>query len=254
MRESVDLIIVSYQTVSWRGKPADPNLLDSLRSMKKRGLIDEIIEFSEFEPNSGITQSQINQLKRFELAKRQQCLALAKSLGATHYLSMDADEFYRKSEFEAAKSLIIKDKLDATAIRYINYITPTLHRGYARWLVPFIYRITDRCEHSSMQNIFFGVDPTRGIFDPLYRTRRVLDPGLISMHHMEMVRRDIKAKYESSSRHFPRIEGLDLLARDIETAQKTGSLRFSGLHLGDYDDPRETRKLTQCKNEFGIDF
>lgn len=252
IRPQVDLIIVSYQTISWRGTRSTENLANILTSLKNKGLIDEILEFTDFNPSPGITQAQILNIKEREKAKRQECLDLAKKMGCTHYMSMDADEFYRESELAAAKARIEKHNLDATAVKYINYVTPTLHRGYARWLVPFIYRITDACAHHFRQPIFAGVDPTRGVFDALYRSRHVFDPKEISMHHMELVRKDLVSKYESSSRYFPKMEKLKILGKDVETARETGWIKFSHLHLGDYDDPRTPRQLVSCDNEFGI--
>lgn len=254
IRSQVDLVIVSYQTQSWRGTPAQSDLVEQLESLRKSGLVDELVEFTDFTPVTGSTGQDVNRMKDFERAKRQSCLRLALTLGATHYLSMDSDEFYRESDFKRAKERIIKDGLDATAVRYINYVTPTLHRGYSRWLVPFIYRITDLSKHMAQQPIFSGVDPTRGVMDPSYRSRHVFDPAEISMHHMEMVRKDLVSKYKASSRYFPNMELLPKLESDIDQARETGWIKFSGPHLGDYDDPKIPRKLTVCENEFKIKF
>lgn len=253
IRNQVDIIIVSYQTVSWGGTMATPELIPTLNGLKQAGLIDHIIEFTKFRPSTLKTPESVLQAKAFELSKRQGCLELARELGATHYLSMDADECYRDSEFAWAKSEIEKHSLDATALHYINYVTPTLHRGHSRWKIPFIYRVTPTCRHHTLQQIFSGVDPTRGMIDDSYRKSRVFERDLISMHHMEMVRHNIEAKYHASSRFFPNREKLGILAGDIVSAQQTGSIRFTGPHLGD-ENSRDLQKLIECTNEFGIDF
>lgn len=253
IRNQVDIVIVSYQTVSWGGTCAKPELIPTLNELKRAGLIDHIIEFKNFRPSSLKTPESVIQAKAFELNKRQGCLALARELGATHYLSMDADECYRESEFAWAKSEIETNSLDATALHYINYVTPTLHRGHSRWKIPFIYRITPDCRHHNLQQIFSGIDPTRGLLDEGYRKSRVFERGLISMHHMEMVRHNLAEKYRASSRYFPNREKIPVLEQDIVAAQQTGSLRFTGPHLGD-DDPKSSVKLIECDNEFGIEF
>ena len=253
IRNQVDIVIVSYQTVSWGGTSAKPELVPSLQALKAEGLIDHIIEFTKFRPSSLKTPESVIQAKAFELNKRQGCLELARELGATHYLSMDADECYRESEFSWAKAQIERDSLDATALHYINYVTPTLHRGHSRWKIPFIYRITPSCRHHNLQQIFSGVDPTRGLLDDSYRKSRVFERDLISMHHMEMVRHNIGEKYRASSRYFPNREKLSILESDIITAQRTGIIKFTGPHLGDHD-PKAGVNLTPCDNEFGIDF
>lgn len=254
IRSNVDIVIVSYQLISWGGTAASTELIPTLEKLKSVGLIDHLLEFKEFFPSLVKTPSEVMSAKSFELNKRQSCLELARKLGATHYLSMDADECYREAEFEWAKNDIINHRLDATAVRYINYVTPTLHRGHSRWKIPFIYRITPNCKHHAGQNLFSGVDPTRGLFDDSYARVVIYEKEKISMHHMEMVRHDIIGKYKASSRFFQNRESLSDIKRDVKESIESGILRFRGQHLGDTRNPREEYPLTRCENEFGIDF
>lgn len=252
VRKNVDLIIVSYQRVSWGGTKASPELIPTLESLQNSGLIDELIEFTMFRPTSLKTAAEAMNAKKFELNKRQGCLEVAKLEGCTHYLSMDADEFYRAEEFARAKEKIEADGLDATAVHYINYVTPTLHRGYSRWKVPFIYLITANSRHHVLQTHFSGIDPTRGMIDDSYRKTLVFDKDFVTMHHMEMVRKDLLSKYVASSRFFPNRNLLPELEKDVLKSVETGSLKFTKAHLGDTYDPREKQELFQCDNEFGI--
>lgn len=254
IRSNVDIVIVSYQLISWSGMKASPELVPTLESMVEQGLIDHLIQFKEFTPNPLKTPNEVMAAKRFELSKRQGCLDLARELGATHYLSMDADECYRADEFAWAKREIEQNSLDATAVHYVNYVTPTLHRGHSRWLIPFIYRITQVAKHHTGQRIFRGVDPTRGLLDDAYQKSRIFERDLISMHHMEMVRKDLAQKYHASSRYFNDRAAIPGLAYDVQRAIDQGSLKFRNLHLGDSDNPRAEFKLYPCENEFGIDF
>lgn len=254
IRSNVDIVIVSYQLISWRGRPASDELLPTLERLKSIGLIDHIIEFTDFIASDLIRPSEVMNAKRYELVKRHGCLDLAKELGATHYMSIDADEFYRESELAWAKKEIAEKSLDATAVRYINYVTPTLHRGHSRWKIPFIYRVTPTCMHHAKQNLFTGVDPTRGLYDESYRNIRIFEESNISMHHMEMVRKDLVAKYTDSSRFFEDRSRLFEIEKDIQQSIVKGVLKFNGQHLGDTPNPRELYPLTECENEFGIDF
>jgi len=252
IRPSVDLVIVSYQRISWGGTKASPDLIPTLESLRNSGLIDKLIEFTMFRPTSLRSAAEAMNAKKFELNKRQGCLEVAKLEGCTHYLSMDADEFYRAEEFARAKEKIEADGLDATAVHYINYVTPTLHRGYSRWKVPFIYRITANSRHHVLQTHFSGIDPTRGMIDDSYRKTLVFEKEFITMHHMEMVRKDLLGKYVASSRFFPNRNLLPELEKDVLKSVETGSLKFTKAHLGDTNDPREEQKLFQCENEFSI--
>jgi hypothetical protein len=254
IRSNVDVIIVSYQTVSWSGTRASDELIPTLHEFRKQGLIDHVIEFTKFIPTPLVSPESVMMAKQFELNKRQSCLEFAKLMDATHYMSMDADECYRPEELAWAKVEIEKANLDATAVRYINYVTPTLHRGHSRWKIPFIYRITPNCRHYAAQHIFTGIDPTRGLTDESYHRTRVFEKDLISMHHMEMVRHDLTNKYVSSSRYFADRSRLSEIERDVKESVKTGQLIFKGLHLGDSTNSREPFELIRCENEFGIDF
>jgi hypothetical protein len=252
IRNNVDLVIVSYQIVSWGGTNASAELIPTLERLQKIGLIDKLIKFSNFQPSGLVSPSAVLQAKQFELFKRQGCLDIAKELQCTHYLSMDADEFYRDADFKRAKLKIVNESLDATAVQYINYITPTLHRGYSRWKVPFIYRITPDTRHHVMQTQFSGIDPTRGLIDDSYRKSWIFDKDTISMHHMEMVRKDLLGKYLASSRFFPSRALLPRLTEDVERSKETKVLQFTKTHLGDSDNPLAAQILFECANEFDI--
>ena len=233
IRQSVDFVLVSYQTVSWGNTNCSPNLVPTLEKLKKEGLIDEIMEFTKFRPSSLTTAEDVLRAKVYECNKRQSLLERSLELGATHYLSMDADEFYVKDEFDEAKKQIIDNNLHATAVKYINYVTPTLHQGYSKFKVPFIYTIGSTSRHHSVQFMFSDIDPTRGIADDSYERSRVFDPGTITMHHMEMIREDLVGKYQASSRFFRNRKLLPTLSEDIERAKDTGKLKYNAIHFGD---------------------
>lgn len=253
IRKSVDLVLVSYQTISWGNTQCSPNLIPTLQRLKGEGLIDELLEFKQFVPSPLITPEEVMRAKVYETNKRQSLLNRSLELGATHYLSMDADEFYVKEQFDEAKKQIIAEDLHATAVRYINYLTPTLHQGLSKFKVPFIYKIGPKSRHHSVQFMFSEVDPTRGIADDSYTRSRVFETDLITMHHMEMVREDLMGKYLASSRYFKKKEDLPILTEDIEHAKKTGELRFRAIHFGDsLSGLKKDYVLTKCEDQFGL--
>ena len=253
IRQSVDFVLVSYQTVSWGNTNCSPNLVPTLEKLKKEGLIDEIMEFTKFRPSSLTTAEDVLRAKVYECNKRQSLLERSLALGATHYLSMDADEFYVKDEFDEAKKQIIDNNLHATAVKYINYVTPTLHQGYSKFKVPFIYTIGSTSRHHSVQFMFSDIDPTRGIADDSYERSRVFDPGTITMHHMEMIREDLVGKYQASSRFFRNRKLLPTLSEDIERAKDTGKLKYNAIHFGDTVKDLSTEfELIKCEDQFRL--
>lgn len=253
IRESVDFVIVSYQRISWGNTKCSDDLVPTLLMLKKAGLIDEILEFTEFIPSNLVTPEEVLRAKSYETLKRQSTLDKARSLGATHYLSMDADEFYVKFQFDEAKAQIIEDDLDATAVKYINYLTPTLNQGLSKFKVPFIYKIGPKSRHSAMQFMFGDIDPTRGIYDDLYEKDRTFSPDVIVMHHMEMLRSDLLGKYKASSRFFRNRSDLTILAEDIQLAQKNRQLQFRAIHFGDsLSGLNKKFELIECDDLFGL--
>lgn len=253
IRESVDIVIVSYQKISWGNTVCSDKLIPLLESLYRDKLVDDIFEFTEFIPSSLTSAEEVMRAKSFECNKRQKVLERSLKLGATHYLSMDADEFYIRSEFDIAKQQILTDKLQATAVRYINYLTPTLHQGYSKFRVPFIYEIGKSSRHHASQFIFSDIDPTRGILDDSHTRARVFSSDIITMHHMEMVRENLTAKYIASSRYFKDRSQLPILAEDIEFAKNTGELRFRAIHFGDsLSGLNKNFILTECDDQFGL--
>ena len=253
IRKSVDIVIVSYQTRSWRGNAASPNLVPTLLELKAKGLIDEIMEFTKFQSSSLVTPDEVIRAKTYECLKRQSVLAKALSMGATHYLSMDADEFYVREQFDWAKKEIVSNRLQATAVKYINYLTPELHQGYSRFQVPFIYEVGPRSMHHLRQLIFGDIDPTRGLIDDNYSRSRIFERDNITMHHMELVRENVLSKYENANRYFRDRRDLPTLVEDIEQAKLTDSLVYRKIHFGDTATGNNTpKKLTHVIDRFGL--
>lgn len=216
IRKHVDYIQVIYQTESWFGHPIKNEDLITLNSLKVRGLVDELSKFSDFTPLQDKRSNSIGKAKVYEKEKRMFGLRSALKKGCTHYLCMDVDEFYLEEQFVWAKNQIIENDYGLTAARFINYVNiPTLNRGYDSARVPFICKIMDR---SSMTSRFFvRCDPTRGISSPVKSTHE-FDPKLLTMHHMESVRKDLSLKYEATTRSLFNRNGVNVLVDNIKKA------------------------------------
>jgi hypothetical protein len=247
IRPHVDFICVIYQKISWFGKPMPHADLQALESMQKRRLIDTLVSFSAFRPLPDSSTSSIVRAKAYERAKRQTGLELCLSERCTHFLCMDVDEFYDPTEFASARSKIEREGLGITAVRFINYVNvPTLHRGYDPKRVPFICKVS---RGSKMTNCFFvKCDPTRGVAPP-QGSNHEFPASEITMHHMETVRRDLGAKYLSTTRaNFKRDKTQHLVLKIRQVSSDSQSINFDGII---YPGQREMR-LTRCENRFNI--
>jgi len=198
IRHHVDFIHVAYQQRSWFGHPMNPGDMEQLERLVKLKLIDSLEEFRDFtviKPEGrGVIQS-----KQFETRKRQMGLNACLRNRCTHFISSDVDEFYKTDEFKAAKELIIKENISLSSCKFINYVKdPTYHRGYDGASIPFICKIT---QASKMNKHFFTrCDPTRGITKTVPGKDLQMDPKLITMHHMETIRKDLHKKYQATTR------------------------------------------------------
>jgi hypothetical protein len=207
LRSEIDHISIVYQTRSYAGNPCSPLLLDILDQLLRQGLVDELLEY-QFEPDPSANP------QVFEADKRTQGLDLARKFGATHFITMDADEFILPEAMAYAKQQVLEHDYDATACKLIDYwISPRYQvRGLAQaWgdylYVPLIYKIRPGIAFTSEkhhENYFCIADTTRKL--PTQNSHR-LDDRVI-MHHMTTVRaqRDgLISKYKNRSSHIPPI-------------------------------------------------
>jgi len=205
LRSEIDHISIVYQTRSYVGNPCSPLLLDTLDYLLKQGLVDEVLEY-EFEPDP-FANPQI-----FEADKRTRGLELARKFGATHFITMDADEFILPEAMAYAKQQVIEHDYDATACKLIDYwISPRFQvRGLAEaWgdylYVPLIYKIRPGISFTAEkihENYFCIADTTRKL--PTQNPHRLGDR--VIMHHMTTIRaqRDgLVSKYKNRSSHIP---------------------------------------------------
>lgn len=169
-----------------------------------------------------------------ERAKRNFGLNLARSAGATHFLNLDADEFYEPSEFLKEKERILKHDIAGAVCRTKVYFKrPDLTIGYDTTLVPFIHKISPSLcftWNPRYPYAFEGVkreiriDPTRQM-NPTFG----IEWSEITMHHMSQVRPDIEKKIRNSTARF-NIEGSSLVT-DFELAKPGYFCEFYGRHL-----------------------
>jgi hypothetical protein len=249
IRKQVDYVQVIYQSTSWFGHPIKNEDLIILNSLKISGLVDELTKFSDFVPLADSLANSIAKSKVYEKTKRELGLKSALRRGCTHYLCMDVDEFYLEEQFASAKAEIEKNDYGLTAVRFINYVNvPTLHRGYDSSRVPFICKIGSS---SSMTSRFFvKCDPTRGISSKVSTTHD-FDPELITMHHMESVRKDLKAKYEATTRSiFKRSSTKDLIEAIKKASHAQPELDFNKIIFPALGKIR----LKTCENIFKIPY
>lgn len=185
---------------------------------KISGGVDNIIiigseysNFAEFSPIPLRWQHDIIKWEPFkskspaenETAKRNYGLEIARKAGYTHFIMMDADEFYNSDEFNVEKEKFkFNHTLNGMVCRIQTYFgSPELTIGDEGTLVPFIHRITPGLKHEfnrrypfAWQNRNIRIDPTRqlNIYDGVEMSE-------ITMHHYSWIRKDYAKKIRNST-------------------------------------------------------
>lgn len=253
IRKHVDFVHVIYQEQSWFGKKLPVMDFAELKKLERAGLIDRLELFSRFAPLRDYSNNSVVTAKGYEKNKRQLGLNRCLAEKCTHFLCMDADEFYTSDEFAKAKEIIKTKNLTATTVKFINYVnTPTQHRGIDSASVPFICRINPTCKMGFRP--FFGkrCDSTRGISNTGPKTSFYeFNHGEIKMHHMETVRKDLLLKYESTTRSiFNRGKTKQLINNIKSVNESTDKFSFEKIIF----PGTPAAKLTTVPNIFNIPF
>ena len=234
IRKEVDHISVTYQNTSYFGNKNNSNLEELLTSLKKQGLIDEMILY---EPDLTIHH------KENELILRNIGLEASKRAGCTHHASLDVDEFLKGEELNCVKKEIDNNDYDFTVIRYSTYYKDPTFLVYPEQdlKVSFIHPVRNSYNRNIPYPIFpYHMETTRKL--NLFQTYRVFDKNEITMHHMSYVRKDIRKKFANSDN--ARFYKLKKFYETFDNYQLGGRVCL----LPDYLN----RRTIQVENSFGI--
>lgn len=139
-----------------------------------------------------------------ETSKRNYGLSIAREQGYTHFVTMDADEFYDPVDFLVEKQRFI-DNPDLAGLvcgSLVYFGRPDLTIGMDTTLVPFIHKITTDLKHDFNLRYPFAwengrnirIDPTRS-----FNINSGVEWSNIVMHHYSWVRKDYAKKIRNST-------------------------------------------------------
>lgn len=174
-------------------------------------------------------ESKGNSLIEKETSKRNHGIVIARHTGFTHFLTMDADEFYDPDEFNAVKQLfhVKTGLLGIVCPSAVYFRSPKLSIGRDRTLVPFIHRLTPGLKHGPYRRYPYAYKDRGIVIDP---TRQLnINSGIeytedVTMHHYSWVRRDYQKKIRNSTaRH--NLERSCIL-KDLKNALQQGEGYF----------------------------
>jgi hypothetical protein len=189
VRNAVDFIVIIYQTVSNAGDIWTDEAHTALEAAVSSNLADMAIEYT---PDAGLSRQE-NELKKRKLG-----LAQCRTARCSHFLSMDADEFYRHSELEESKSIILRDCLTRTTVSSLFHLQRPVYRSLDTTNVAFICRLDWLTRIGVPKYPAPMVDPTRkvGTF-PGRHTH--FGSETVAMYHMNFVRKNFASKLRNTS-------------------------------------------------------
>jgi hypothetical protein len=220
-----------------------------------RPVVDEVIVVYSWKSNRGNTiryelpkdcilvqcEPETNVPHINETAKRNAGLEEVKKRGFTHFIMMDADEFYVQSEFQKAK-LLLGNQAGSVCRIQTYFKSPTLTIGYDYTLVPFIHKVTPRLQYK-LNSASYPFTYERGNARIDCTRRLNISSGVIladiTMHHYSFVRKDMNLKLENSSATF-KGKRADIVYDDLRNARP-------GYFLQGYQ-----KTLTECENIFNL--
>ncbi|TCQ15284.1 hypothetical protein [Rhizobium sp. PP-CC-3G-465] len=204
IRPCLDYINVVVQYVSNHGIPASPGLEAVIEEAKAGGLVDEVIHYR---PNLSLSPA-IN-----ELAKRNIGLQQAKRAAVDYFITLDCDEYYVQSEFNAAKQLIEDERLESTAVSTYLHIKRPIYRSALpdNTCCAFLTKLDVDSELSYGAAYPALVDPTRSLHGDR-ESFRMLPTELVAMRHMNLVRHNIDGKLRNST-NAGMVDFMDLVRR-----------------------------------------
>ena len=137
-----------------------------------------------------------------EAYKRNMALNVAKQMDYSHFLMLDADEFYLSEEVQKEKIRIEEQRLNGLVCRTKVYFKKPTYCLPDHTLVPFIHNITPYISTGQFKRYPFAYDEQGNAhIDPTRRlsfTDKVEMSG-IYMHHFSWVRKDFNLKIENSA-------------------------------------------------------
>lgn len=181
IRKQVDFISVVYQTTSYFGNPADPDLSTNVETAD----VDQIVHVN---PDLSL-HHKVNELNYRNLG-----LDLSIAAGCTHHISADVDEFYLPDQLEYAKSVMGDSQYSMAPLANYYKDPRFLIMPDQKQLVTFIHPVGNRYEYN--KSFPFKIEITRRFVDG--ENYRLFSKEEVMIHHMSYVRKDIRRKLMNS--------------------------------------------------------
>ena len=187
IKDHVDEIIVCYQDVSNKGEKSYKVAEFCYKLASDKILVAKFIPDLKFNT------------KRNEMNKHNFMLQIAKVRGATHYILMATDHFYKPSEFSRAKEVCEIMDYDVTFTDMYTYYKHPVWQLFPieNYSMPFICKMLPETQFERVPQYPVKVDPSIQVntCGKWYK----FNEKDIMMHHYSMIRDDIENKFRNAA-------------------------------------------------------
>ena len=190
IRNHVDYISVVYQKVSNTGQPSTEPIEDVLNELVTFGLVDELYLFKP-KVDKG---SHAN-----EIEKRKIGSFISANAGCQYHMCADSDELYIGEQLEYIKNIYITEKLVGGYCQMQTFYKSSRYRFKTpeEYYISLFYDVSQGHTYEWNAPCQVLVDPTRKISIP--GPTKIFSRQEIEMLHLSGVRKNYRAKLESSS-------------------------------------------------------
>ncbi len=167
-----------------------------------------------------------------ERNKRNYGLDIAKQQGYTHFIMMDADEFYEPEAFLKEKERFLNPDLNGLVCAcQVYFKSPKLTIGLDTTLITFIHKITPGLKFEFNRQFPFAFDKNGIRIDPTRQLniKKGVEWSDIIMHHYSWVRKDVEKKIRNSTAR-ANIERSDI-RNEFALAKEGSFIKFYGKTL-----------------------
>lgn len=227
IKSEVDFFVIVYQNCGWDGTE-ERNVLLDLKNVLS-GWKGKEIYFKEYIPRPK------RNAKVQEINKHLLGLDIARKNGATHFILMATDHYFKLDEFRFAKEKIEREKIDSSACQMYTYIldNETILEPIESYYAPFICEVKPNTTFGHGVPVY--IDPSCGAMP--YENFYAFKNDELMMHHFSWVGNDL----ESKIRHAPLF---DVSIRNKLKIDKE-------VILNNY---YKNHKLCKIKPQFSLDF
>jgi len=243
MRDMVDFICVVYQNVSNFGD-VNHNLEPLLKSLKKDKLIDFAFKYDPIlkKDKNGIIDWQSG--TENEQDKRNIGLDICKANNCDYFMTIDADEFYDKKQFQWAKKDFLLGDYDTSFCQMQTYYKDPKFRVTPpeSYYCPLFYKIkpSTKFTYDFAPPYPVEIDPTRRV---VAGYSRIYNRNEIEMHHYSYIRSNIESKIYNTSAQMDKVSQEEVLFH----YKKFKNVKDGALFLG-----MQYFNLEEVDNKFNI--